>query len=226
MEANPDIDVVGPGRELERHLRRPQHARRVGRPARHHEPQLLRQLRRGRPAVHGRGDRLAGGPGGLRPDLPRQLQVRRRRVRRAGPRQRPALLLQPGHPRGRRGGAPPPPGASCWRPARPSRRRTPGIIPLALPLGPEEAQAEFLIWTGGNGGAYFRDGEWVINSAENLETLEFLQQLVDNGCTQPNPGTTDRTAGALPALRRGRGGHDQRLGLPPRRARERRTRAT
>jgi multiple sugar transport system substrate-binding protein len=79
----------------------------------------------------------------------------------------------------------------------------PSIIPLALPLGPEEAQAEFLMWTGGNGGAYFRDGEWVINSAENLETLEFLQQLVDNGCTQPNPGTTDRTAGAFPLFAEG-----------------------
>ncbi len=34
MEANPDVDVIGPGRELERHLRRPQHAgrRRVTRP--------------------------------------------------------------------------------------------------------------------------------------------------------------------------------------------------
>jgi multiple sugar transport system substrate-binding protein len=59
------------------------------------------------------------------------------------------------------------------------------------------------MWTGGNGGAYFRDGEWVINSAENLETLEFLQQLVDNGCTQPNPGTTDRTAGAFPLFAEG-----------------------
>ena len=52
---------------------------------------------------------------------------------------------------------------------------SPGIIPIAIPLGPEEAQAEFLIWAGGNGGGYFRDGEWVINSPENLETLEFLQ---------------------------------------------------
>jgi multiple sugar transport system substrate-binding protein len=79
----------------------------------------------------------------------------------------------------------------------------PSIIPLALPLGPEEAQAEFLIWAGGNGGAYFRDGEWVINSAENLETLEFLQTLVDNGCTQPNPGTTDRSSGAFPLFGEG-----------------------
>ncbi len=94
----------------------------------------------------------------------------------------------------------------------------PSIIPIAIPLGAEEAQAEFLIWTGGNGGGYFRDGEWVINSPENLETLEFLQQLVDKGCTQPNPGTTDRTLGRLAALRAGRRGHGQRRRLPSRRA--------
>jgi multiple sugar transport system substrate-binding protein len=79
----------------------------------------------------------------------------------------------------------------------------PGIIPLALPLGPEEAQAEFLIWAGGNGGGYYRDGQWIINGAENLATLEFLQTLVDNGCTQPNPGTTDRTSGAWPLFSQG-----------------------
>jgi multiple sugar transport system substrate-binding protein len=79
----------------------------------------------------------------------------------------------------------------------------PGIIPLALPLGPEEAQAEFLIWAGGNGGGYYRDGQWIIDGPENLETLEFLQQLVDNGCTQPNPGTTDRTSGAWPLFAQG-----------------------
>lgn len=79
----------------------------------------------------------------------------------------------------------------------------PGIIPIAIPLGPEEAQAEFLIWAGGNDGGYFRDGEWIISGAENLETLEFLQTLVDNGCTQPNPGTTDRTSGAWPLFAQG-----------------------
>ena len=79
----------------------------------------------------------------------------------------------------------------------------PGIIPIAIPLGKEEAQAEFLIWAGGNGGGYFRDVQWIIDGPENLETLEFLQQLVDNGCTQPNPGTTDRTSGAWPLFSQG-----------------------
>ncbi len=79
----------------------------------------------------------------------------------------------------------------------------PGIIPIAIPLGPEEAQAEFLIWAGGNGGEYFDGENWVVNSAANLETLEFLQTLVDNGCTQPNPGTTNRTDGAWPLFAQG-----------------------
>jgi multiple sugar transport system substrate-binding protein len=79
----------------------------------------------------------------------------------------------------------------------------PGIVPLALPLGAEEAQAEFLIWAGGNDGGYFRDGEWVIDSPENLETLEFLQELVDMGCTQPNPGSFNRTDGAFALFAQG-----------------------
>ena len=73
----------------------------------------------------------------------------------------------------------------------------PGIVPLALPLGPEEAQAEFLIWAGGNGGQYFDGQNWVVNSPQNLETLNYLQELVDMGCTQPNPGSFNRTDGAF-----------------------------
>jgi multiple sugar transport system substrate-binding protein len=83
------------------------------------------------------------------------------------------------------------------------KTETPGIIPIAIPLGPEEAQAEFLIWAGGNDGEYYDGENWVVNSAANLETLEFLQTLVDNGCTQPNPGTTNRTDGAWPLFAQG-----------------------
>ncbi len=79
----------------------------------------------------------------------------------------------------------------------------PGVIPYGIPLGPEEAQAEFIIWAGGNGGKVFEDGTWVINSAENLETLEFLQTLADNGCTQPSIGTTNRTDGIFPLFANG-----------------------
>ncbi len=79
----------------------------------------------------------------------------------------------------------------------------PGVIPYGIPLGPEEAQAEFIIWAGGNGGRVFEDGTWVINSAENLETLEFLQSRADAGCTQPSIGTTNRTDGIFPLFAEG-----------------------
>jgi len=81
---------------------------------------------------------------------------------------------------------------------------TPDIIPLAMPLGPEEAQAEFFIWAGGNGGGYFKDGAWVVNSPENVETLTFLKQLVVKGCTQTSPATTNRTDGAWPLFYQGK----------------------
>jgi multiple sugar transport system substrate-binding protein len=69
------------------------------------------------------------------------------------------------------------------------------IYPIAIPLGPEEAQGEFQIWAGGNGGRYFDSatGKWVINSAANVATLKYLTSLVKAGLTQPNPASTNRT---------------------------------
>jgi multiple sugar transport system substrate-binding protein len=83
------------------------------------------------------------------------------------------------------------------------KANVPGVFPYGLMFGPEEAQAEFIMWAGGNGGRVFQDGTWTINSAENLETLEFLQTLQDNGCTPPSIGTTNRTDGAWPLFAEG-----------------------
>ncbi|MGA0108295.1 MAG: extracellular solute-binding protein [Candidatus Nanopelagicales bacterium] len=73
------------------------------------------------------------------------------------------------------------------------KANVPGVFPYGIPLGPEEAQAEFTIWAGGNGGGVYQDGQWIINSAENIEAAEFLASMVDAGYTQPNPATTNRT---------------------------------
>ena len=83
------------------------------------------------------------------------------------------------------------------------KENVPGVFPYGLMFGPEEAQAEFMMWAGGNGGRVFQDGTWTINSPENLETLEFLQTLQDNGCTPPSIGTTNRTDGAWPLFAEG-----------------------
>jgi multiple sugar transport system substrate-binding protein len=74
------------------------------------------------------------------------------------------------------------------------KAKVPGVFPYALPLGPEEAQAEFAIWAGGNGGVMFKNGKWVLNSKENVATMAFLKKLTDQKLTQPNPAKCDRTA--------------------------------
>ena len=75
-------------------------------------------------------------------------------------------------------------------------RKLPGVYGYALPLGPEEAQAEFNIWAGGNGGQYYdyATSKWVLNSAANVATATYLKSLVSKGYTEQNPDKCDRTA--------------------------------
>lgn len=80
----------------------------------------------------------------------------------------------------------------------------PDVVPLALPLGPEEAQAEFLIWAASNDGGVYSNGEWTIDSAKNVETLEFLSGLVEQGLTNPTPATFNRTDGAFALFSEGK----------------------
>lgn len=83
-----------------------------------------------------------------------------------------------------------------------------GVLGYAEPLGPEEAQAEFSIWTFNNGGDWKDSaGNWTINSAKNVQTLAFLKKLaVTDKVTQNNPGKTNRTSGAFPLFTTGKAG--------------------
>jgi multiple sugar transport system substrate-binding protein len=82
-----------------------------------------------------------------------------------------------------------------------------GTVGYAMPLGPEEAQAEFSIWAFNNGGSWKTDGKWSINSPKNVETLQFLKKLaVEDKVTQNNPGKTNRTDGAFPLFSSGKAG--------------------
>ncbi|MGF1342926.1 ABC transporter substrate-binding protein [Streptomyces flavovirens] len=77
--------------------------------------------------------------------------------------------------------------------------------PFALPLGPEESQAETLMWMlSGNGGYTDDVGTYVIDSAANVETFKWLQRdLVGKGLTGPvAPGKLDR-AKAFEAFTKG-----------------------
>ncbi|MDV5149501.1 extracellular solute-binding protein [Streptomyces sp. SBC-4] len=74
------------------------------------------------------------------------------------------------------------------------KAKAPGVTPYALPLGPEEAQGESLIWELGNGGGYTdADGTYTLDSKANVETFDWLKSnLVEPGLTYSNPATTDR----------------------------------
>jgi len=81
-----------------------------------------------------------------------------------------------------------------------------GNIGYAMPLGPEESQGEFSIWTFNNGGDWKTAGKWSINSPKNVDTLTFLKKLsVTDKVTQNNPGKTNR-AQAFDLFKSGKAG--------------------
>ncbi len=82
-----------------------------------------------------------------------------------------------------------------------------GTIGYALPLGPEEAQAEWSIWMWNNGGDWKSGDGWAINSEKNVRTLSFLADLANRDrVTQINPGKTNRTDGAFQLFKDGKVG--------------------
>jgi multiple sugar transport system substrate-binding protein len=69
-----------------------------------------------------------------------------------------------------------------------------GKIGFGLPLGPEEPQAESLLWFLGNGGGYVNSsGKYVINSPQNISTMNWLKSFAASGDTEPGVGTANRT---------------------------------
>jgi multiple sugar transport system substrate-binding protein len=82
-----------------------------------------------------------------------------------------------------------------------------GTIGYALPLGPEEAQAEWSIWMWNNGGDWKSGDRWTIDSDRNVATLQFLADLANtHKVTQVNPGKTNRTDGAFQLFKDGKVG--------------------
>ncbi|WP_371661602.1 extracellular solute-binding protein [Streptomyces sp. NBC_00280] len=77
--------------------------------------------------------------------------------------------------------------------------------PYALPLGPEEAQAEAMQWLLSGGDGYTSEvGTYGIDSPQNIKTFTWLKdELVDKGLTGPvAPGKLNRAA-AFAAFARG-----------------------
>jgi multiple sugar transport system substrate-binding protein len=69
-----------------------------------------------------------------------------------------------------------------------------GETGYGMPLGPEEAQAEFSLFMWGNGGDWVDGDTWTITKPQNVQALQFMNDLANQDkVTQPNPGTTNRT---------------------------------
>ncbi|PYC78700.1 ABC transporter substrate-binding protein [Streptomyces tateyamensis] len=67
-------------------------------------------------------------------------------------------------------------------------------VPLGLPLGSEEAQAESFMWEMNNGGGYTdAAGKWTVNAPANVATFQQLGKWVDAGLTEKDPGSVKRT---------------------------------
>ncbi|MFI8826762.1 extracellular solute-binding protein [Streptomyces sp. NPDC053431] len=67
-------------------------------------------------------------------------------------------------------------------------------VPLGVPLGKEEAQAEAFIWMLGNGGGYQNSsGKYAIDSTANVETFTQLKAWTDAGLTEKSPAAVNRT---------------------------------
>ncbi|WP_326846536.1 extracellular solute-binding protein [Streptomyces kaniharaensis] len=75
------------------------------------------------------------------------------------------------------------------------RAKVPGVTPYGLPLGPEEAPAESMLWTLSGGGSISDDvGNYTIDSTQNQATFGWLKSnLVDTRLTYPEPGKMNRT---------------------------------
>ena len=67
------------------------------------------------------------------------------------------------------------------------------IYPWGIDMTTDEGQAAFAYYTWGNGGGFVdANGDWAVNSAENVEAIQFAISLVNDGFTNPNPATQTR----------------------------------
>lgn len=68
-----------------------------------------------------------------------------------------------------------------------------GIDGFGVPMTTFEGQAYFSYFAWGNGGDWKKDGEWVLNSPENVEAVQFISDLVhEHKVTNPEPTAINR----------------------------------
>ena len=67
------------------------------------------------------------------------------------------------------------------------------IYPWGVDMTTDEGQACFAYYAWGNGGGFVdEEGNWALNSPENVEAVKYVIDLVNKGFTNPNPATETR----------------------------------
>ena len=67
------------------------------------------------------------------------------------------------------------------------------IVPWGLDISTDEGQAAFAYYTWNFGGGFVdENGDWALNSAENVEAVEYIQSLIDAGYCNSAPDTDTR----------------------------------
>ena len=87
-----------------------------------------------------------------------------------------------------------------------------GVAGYGMPLGSEEAQAEAALWFWGGGGTFGDADEITIDTPENREAAEQIKKMIDDGATQADPGSTQRSP-LMDIFVQGKIG--MQVGLPP-----------
>ena len=69
----------------------------------------------------------------------------------------------------------------------------PDVYPWGVDMTTDEGQACFAYYAWNNGGGFVdADGNWTLNSAENVEAVEFIVSMVKDGLTNTDPTTETR----------------------------------
>ena len=87
-----------------------------------------------------------------------------------------------------------------------------GVAGYGMPLGSEEAQAEAAVWFWGGGGTFGDSEEITIETPENLAAAEQIKEMIDEGATQSDPGSSQRSP-LMDIFVQGKIG--MQVGLPP-----------
>ena len=73
------------------------------------------------------------------------------------------------------------------------KEKCPDVYPWGIDMTTDEGQAAFAYYTWGNGGGFVDDnGEWILNSAENVAAVEYAVGLVNAGLTNSDPANNTR----------------------------------